>query len=315
MTSYIRRRLVTTVPVILGVSFMVFMMLHLLPGDPVLMMLTEHRGGTAPSSAASVTQETYDDMRAYMGLDEPLPVQFGNFLSGVVQGDLGRSFRSQEPVLDVILRNLPHTIRLAFASLGLAIVFGLVLGTLSALKRGTWLDGFIMSLAVLGVSIPSFWLGIMLILLFSLYLGIIPAVGAGGLGIILPAFALGTGATGIMARLVRSSLIEVLNQDYIRTARAKGLSQSSVMIRHALKNGLIPVVTVAGLQFGNLLGGTVVIETVFARPGVGHVAINAILGRDFPVIQGVVLFAALTYVFANLCVDLMYAWLDPRISL
>jgi peptide/nickel transport system permease protein len=315
MTAYLRRRLITTIPVILGVSFVVFIMLHILPGDPVLMMLTEHRGGTAPASAETITQETYDNMRAYLGLDDPLPVQFGNFLIGAVQGDLGRSFRSQDPVLDIIIRNLPHTIRLAIASLGVAVVIGLVLGTLSALKRGTWLDGAIMSLAVLGVSMPNFWLGIMLILVFSLYLGLIPAVGAGGIGIILPAFALGTGAAGIMARLVRSSLIDVMNQDYIRTARAKGLRPSSVMVRHALKNALIPVVTVAGLQFGNLLGGTVVIETVFARPGVGHVAVNAILGRDFPVIQGVVLFAALTYVFANLCVDLMYAWLDPRISL
>jgi peptide/nickel transport system permease protein len=315
MSSYLRRRLVTTIPVVLGVSFMVFMMLHLLPGDPVLMMLTEHRGGTAPTSAETITQETYDNMRRQLGLDDPLPVQFGRFLWGVVRGDLGRSFRSQDPVLDMIRRNLPHTIRLAVASLGVAVVLGVVLGTLSALRRGTWLDGLTMSMAVLGVSMPNFWLGIMLILIFSLHLGLIPAVGAGGVGIILPAFALGSGAAGIMARLVRSSLIDVLNQDYIRTARAKGLRASRVVIRHALKNALIPVVTVAGLQFGNLLGGTVVIETVFARPGIGHIAVNGVLGRDFPVVQGVVLFAALTYVFANLCVDLVYAWLDPRITL
>lgn len=314
MLAYLRRRLVTTIPVLLGVSFIVFMMLHILPGDPVLMMLTEHRGGTAPTSADAITQETYDEMRAYLGLDDPLPVQFGDFLAGAVRGDLGRSFRSQEPVADMIIRNLPHTIRLAIASLGVAMVLGLIFGSLSALKRGTWLDGAIMSIAVLGVSMPNFWLGLMLILVFSLYFGLIPAVGAGGIGIILPAVALGTGAAGIMARLVRSSLIEVLNQDYIRTARAKGLRQTSVLVRHALKNALIPVLTVAGLTFGNLLGGTVVVETVFGRPGIGHVAVNGILGRDFPVVQGVVLVAAVTYVFANLLVDLTYAWLDPRIK-
>lgn len=315
MTSYLRRRLVTIIPVVLGVSFVVFMMLHLLPGDPVLMMLTEQRGGTAPSSSTTITQETYDNMEHQLGLDRSLPVQFVDFLWGAVRGDLGDSYRSQEPVMDIIIRNLPHTIRLAFASLGIALILGLIFGIFSALKRGTWLDGVIMTAAVLGVSIPSFWLGIMLILVFSLQLGWIPAVGAGRIGIVLPAFALGIGAAALIARLVRSSLIDVLNQDYIRTARAKGLAPRAVMIRHALKNGLIPVVTVVGLQFGNLLGGAVVIETVFARPGVGHVAVNAILDRDFPVIQGVVFFAALTYVFANLLVDLVYARLDPRIEL
>jgi ABC-type dipeptide/oligopeptide/nickel transport system permease component len=297
------------------VSLAVFLMLHFLPGDPVMMMLTEHRGGAAPTVSGNITQEMYDNMRHQLGLDRPLPVQFGTFLWGVMRGDLGTSFRSDQPVFDIIVRNLPHTIRLAVTSLGIAMLLGFLLGVIAAVKHGSWIDSLTMTIAVVGVSMPSFWLGIMLLLVFAVQLNLLPAVGLASdwKSMILPAVALGFGASAIIARLVRSSLVETLQQDYVRTARAKGLRDRAVILRHALKNALIPVVTVVGLQFGSLLGGTIVIETVFARPGIGRIAVQGILERDFPVVQGVVLVSALTYVFANFLVDISYTWIDPRI--
>jgi ABC-type dipeptide/oligopeptide/nickel transport system permease component len=315
MGAYVRRRLLTMIPVVLGVSLIVFLMLHLLPGDPVMMMLTEHRGGGAPTISGNITQEMYDNMRHQLGLDRPLPVQFASFLGGVLRGDLGTSFRGGEPVLELIARNLPYTIQLAAASLGVAMLLGFALGVVAGVKRGTWIDSLTMTIAAAGVSIPSFWLGIMLLVIFAVHLNLVPAVGRASdlQSLILPAVALGFAASAFIARLVRSSLVETLQQDYVRTARAKGLRETGVVVGHALKNALIPVVTVVGLQFGNLLGGTVVIETVFARPGIGHIVVNGILERDFPVVQGVVLVSALTYVFANFLVDLTYTWIDPRI--
>jgi peptide/nickel transport system permease protein len=315
MGPYVRRRLLTTIPVLLGVSLVVFLMLHLLPGDPVLMMLTEHRGGGAPTVSGSITQEMYDNMRHQLGLDRPLPVQFAAFLGGVLRGDLGTSFRGGEPVGELIARNLPYTIQLAAASFGVAMAVGFSLGVIAAVRRGTWIDSLTMAIAAAGVSMPSFWLGIMLLLIFSVHLNLVPAVAraADWRSLILPAIALGFSASAIIARLVRSSLVEAMQQDYVQTARAKGLQERAVVVRHALKNALIPVVTVGGLLFGNLLGGAVVIETVFARPGIGHITVNGILERDFPVVQGVVLVSALTYVLANFLVDLTYTWIDPRI--
>ena len=315
MARYIQRRIILMIPVLLGVTLAVFLMLHFLPGDPVMMMLTEHQGGVAPTVTGNITDEMKDNMRRELGLDRPLPVQYADFVWRAIQGDLGESFRSQRPVTEEIMRNLPHTLRLAFAGLGVAVFLGLVLGTIAAIKRDTWIDGLSMATAVTGVSMPSFWLGIMLLLIFALKLRLLPAIGqaAHWKSLILPAVALGFGASAVIARLVRSSLVEVLHQDYVRTARAKGVANHMVILRHALKNSLIPVVTVVGLQFGNLLGGTVVIETVFARPGVGRMAVLGILEKDFPVVQGTVLFAALAYTLANFLVDLSYAWLDPRI--
>jgi peptide/nickel transport system permease protein len=218
-------------------------------------------------------------------------------------------------VRELIARNLPYTIQLALASFGVAMVAGFVLGVIAGIRRGTWIDSLTMTIAAAGVSMPSFWLGIMLLLIFSVYLNLVPAVAraADWRSLILPAIALGFSASAIIARLVRASLVEAMQQDYVQTARAKGLREQTVVVRHALKNALIPVVTVGGLQFGNLLGGTVVIETVFARPGIGHITVNGILERDFPVVQGVVLVSALTYVLANFIVDLTYTWIDPRI--
>jgi ABC-type dipeptide/oligopeptide/nickel transport system permease component len=315
MWAYIQRRLITMVPVLLGVSLVVFLMLHFLPGDPVMMMLTEHRGASAPTVVSSVGADQYESMRKQLGLDQPLPVQFGSFLWGVVRGDLGKSFRSGEQVSDLIARNLPFTIQLAVVSLGVAVLIGFALGVTAAIHRGTWLDMTAMTLAVVGVSMPSFWLGIMLLLIFALQLGILPAVGmaTGWDSLILPSVALGFSAAAIIARLVRSSLVDVLVRDYVRTARAKGLQERMVILRHALKNALIPVVTVLGLQFGTLLGGAVVVETVFARPGIGQLVVKAILEKDFPIVQGVVLFTATAYVVANFLVDVSYSWLDPRI--
>lgn len=315
MLAYIQRRLITTIPVLLGVSLLVFLMLHLLPGDPVMMMLTQHQGGSAPTASGTITDEMYENMRRELGLDEPLPVQFGKFLWGAIRADFGRSFRGGQAVRSIIAENLPYTIQLAVASLGVALLLGLILGTVAAMKKGTWIDGFTMVAAVVGVSIPAFWLGIMLLLIFALHLNLLPAVGlaTGWRSLILPAVALGLGASAIIARLTRSSLVEVLNDDYVRTARAKGLRESRVIIRHALRNALIPIITVSGLLFGNLLGGTIVIETVFARPGIGRVAVQAILERDFPVIQGVVLVSAVAYVLVNFLVDISYAFIDPRI--
>lgn len=316
MTEYLKRRIVTLVPVLLGVSFAVFMMLHFLPGDPVMMMLTEHRGGAAPTVVSGITEEMYQSMRSELGLDRPLWVQFGRFVGGAVQGDLGRSFRTDRPVSTIVRENLPHTMWLAFASLGVALVLGMVLGILAAVHRDTWIDGTSMTFSLLGVSMPNFWLGIMLLLIFALHLNWLPALSRSGdwRSLVLPAVTLGFSAAAIIARLVRSSMIEVLNQDFIRTARAKGVSGAGVVLKHALRNGLIPVLTIAGLQFGNLLGGSVVVEVVFGRPGIGQVLIAGIFERDFPIVQGIVLFVAIVYVFMNLFVDLAYAWLDPRLS-
>lgn len=316
MRTYIRRRLLTLVPVVLGVTFAVFVMLHLMPVDPVMMMITELSSGQAPVQPHEVTQARYDAMRHEMGLDRPLLVQYGAFLSRVVRGDLGRSFQTRRTVWDMITRNAPATIQLAVAGLGMAVLLGVMLGIIAALRRDTWLDAGIMAFSVTGLSLPSFWLGIMLILLVSYKLGLLPVLSGGGLeGLILPALALGLRASAVIARLTRASLVEILNLDYIRTARSKGLSGQTVVLRHALKNALIPVVTVVGLQFGNLLSGAVIIESVFGRPGLGSMAVRAILFKDFPLVQGTVLVLSISYVCVNLLVDLSYAWLNPQIRI
>jgi peptide/nickel transport system permease protein len=315
MTRFILRRAAMTIPVLLGVSLAVFLMLHFLPGDPILMMLTEHAGQQAPSSNVDVTPEQYNNMRHALGLDRPLPIQYVDFVWRALHGDLGKSFRSQLPVTDMILVNLPYTFQLALAGLSVSVALGLVLGIIAAIKRNTWIDGATMSLAVASVSMPNFWFGMMLLLIFALQLRLLPAVGppAQIKSLILPAVALGFRSSATVARLMRSSLVEVLHQDYVRTARAKGLGPRAVILRHALKNALIPVVTIVGLQFGAMLSGTIVIETVFARPGIGKLAVNAIVNKDFPLIQGIILLTAVTYVVANFLVDLSYAWLDPRV--
>jgi ABC-type dipeptide/oligopeptide/nickel transport system permease component len=304
MFAYIARRLLATIPVLLAVSLLVFSMLHLTPGDPVKLMLSEFQ--TSP--------EQIEKLRAQLHFDEPLPNQFGRFLGGALQGDLGISIRSKRPVADEIRDNLPSTLQLTLAGLLVAGVLGTTLGIVAAVRHRSWVDAGSMVVALFGVSMPSFWLGLILIFIFSLTLRWFPATGGGELRyLVLPALTLGLGAAAILARLTRSSMLEVLRREYVTTARAKGLREFWVIVNHALKNALIPMVTVFGLQFGQLMAGAVVIETVFSRPGIGRLIVDAILNKDFPLVQGVVLVVAVTYVLVNLLVDLTYALLDPRI--
>jgi ABC-type dipeptide/oligopeptide/nickel transport system permease component len=304
MLTYVRRRLVLAVPVILGVSVVVFSIVYLLPGDPVLAIL----------SGANATAEQEAELRAQLRLEDPLPIQYLRFLGRGAQGDFGRSIFSRRPVGEEIADQLPSTLQLAGMSIVIAAVVGLALGVLAAVRHDTWVDRTAMLIALGGVSMPSFWLGLVLILVFSLQLGWLPATGHGGLSrLILPAATIGLNYSAVIARLVRSSLLEVLGNGYIATARAKGLSEWPVVLKHALGNALIPVTTIIGVQLGNLLAGTIVVETVFSRPGMGRLAVTAVLDKDYPLIQGVVLVSALGYVLVNLLVDLSYSLLDPRI--
>jgi len=301
---YLARRVLAVVPVLFGVTLAVFSMLFLVPGDPVKMMLAEFV--TNPDQIAQ--------MRAQLHLDEPLPQQYGRFVANALRGDLGTSIRSRRPVATEIAENVASTAQLALASMAVAVAIGVPLGLLAALFRNTWLDVGSMVVALLGVSMPSFWLGLLLIFVFSLHLAWFPATGGGDLlHLVLPSLTLGTIASAIIARLTRSSMLEVLGQDYVRTARAKGLAWWGVVARHALKNALIPVITIFGLQFGNLLAGAVIVETVFSRPGLGRLIVGGILAKDFPLVQGTVLFVAASYVMINVLVDFAYAFVDPRI--
>ena len=306
MLTYVAARVLACVPVLVGVTLAVFSLLFLIPGDPVKMMLAEF--ATTPEQVAR--------MRAQLRLDDPIALQYGRFVWGAVTGDLGTSIRSRRPVAQEIGENLGSTATLATASMAIAVVLGVSLGLVASLARNSWLDVGSMFVALLGVSMPSFWLGLLLILGFSLHLRWLPATGGGDLPhLVMPALTLGLIASAIIARLTRSSMLEVLGQEYIRTARAKGLAGWSVVVRHGLANALIPIVTIFGLQFGNLLAGAVIVETVFSRPGVGRLIVSGILNKDFPLVQGTILFVAAAYVLINLMVDLAYAVLDPRIRL
>jgi ABC-type dipeptide/oligopeptide/nickel transport system permease component len=304
MLRYIGRRLLGAIPVLWGVATLVFIIMRLLPGDPAALMLSE-AGGSAQAIA---------ELRIELGLDESLLIQYGRYLARLVQADLGTSLFTQRPVITTIAEQLPSTIELAIAAMLVAVILGTALGILAAAKQGTWLEGAIMASAVVGISIPIFWSAILLIWLFALVLGWLPATGQGGLRyLILPAFVLGFASAGAITRLVRASLLEVMDQDFVRTARAKGLANRTILFRHALKRAFIPVTSMIGLQFGFLLGGTVVIETIFSRPGIGRLMVNAILWKDLPLVQGVVLLVALVYTLVNLATDVAYAYLDPRI--
>ncbi len=305
MGKYIISRFLSIVPVVIGVSVLVFSMLHLVPGDPVRAMFIESGGATA---------EQIEQIRHLLGLDKPLHIQYLDYIGKVVRGDLGESIITKQSVFELIIQNFPSTIQLTVAGLGLAICIGLVMGIVAALQHNSWLDNFTMLISTIGVSMPSFWLGLILIYVFAIQLRWAPITAGSDLSrLALPAIALGFQASAIIARLVRSNMLEALQEDYIRTARAKGLSAHVVAMRHALRNALIPVVTVVGLQFGGLLGGAVIIETVFARQGIGRLLVGALQARDFPLAQGSVLLIAMVYVFVNLIVDLLYGWIDPRI--
>jgi len=315
MKEAVLQRLLIGVLVVVGVSLLVFMIQHWMPGDPVKMMLVQHESGTAPTPSANVTDEMYEKMKHELGLDRPLHVQYLSFVWNALHGDLGHSFRSDRPVAEIIGKNITHTVRLAALGLGLATFLGIVLGILAAVNRDTWIDSGVMVVAVLGTSLPSFWLALLLILVFGIKLPWFPFMGVGTWRHeVLPMVSLGAMGAGLIARLTRSSLVEILGEEYIKTARAKGLKWSYVVFKHALKNALLPVVTVIGLQFGGMLGGTVITETVFGRPGIGSLALKAIMQKDFPLTQGVILMSAVAYTISNLAIDIIYMFLDPRIS-
>ena len=305
MWRQIVRRLLLSIVVLWIVSTLAFAMMRFLPGDPVAVMLQ-----TSGGSAERIAQ-----LREQLGLNEPVSVQYVKFLGGIIQGDLGKSLFTGRPVTQMILEQFPATLELAAASLLVGVVVGVGLGLVSALKEGSWIDNAAMVFAVAGVSMPSFWAGLLLIFLFSLTLGWLPATGQGGIQrLIMPSLVLGFSVAATIARLTRSSMVEVMRKEYITTARAKGLRERLVISRHALKNALIPILTMVGLEVGWLLGGAVVTETVFSRQGIGRMAIQAVLQKDFPLVQGAVLFAAVFYMAANLVVDILYMFVDPRIK-
>ncbi|HUO62395.1 MAG TPA: ABC transporter permease [Terriglobales bacterium] len=303
MKTYILRRVAQSALTLLGVSVLVFVILRVLPGDPARMLLPDG----APESAVA-------ELNRQLGLREPVIVQYGLFLRSVAHGDFGQSFQYRAPALRVVLERLPATVQLTVAAMLVTIAAGVSLGIFTAVRRGTRYDVAGTILAVLGQSLPNFWLGIMLILLFGVALRWLPTSGfAGWTSLVLPAVTLAAFPTALVARLTRSSMLEILNRDFIRTGRAKGLAERSVVLRHALRNAAIPVLTVIGLQIGALLGGAVITESVFAWPGMGKLIVDAIFFRDFPVVQTVLILSATVFVGINLLVDLLYTIIDPRI--
>lgn len=304
MARYLLARITAAVITVLAVTVAVAMLIHVVPGDPVRIMFAQSQG---------TTPEQLEAIRSRLGLDLPIWEQYALYMSRILQGDFGHTIRGNQPVLELLLERLPNTLYLAAASLLIAMAIGLTLGFIAAYRRGTWIDTTLMVTAIMGVSVPHFWLGLLLLFLFSVSLGWLP-VGGQGLGsLVLPAVTLGLTNAAIIARLTRSSMIDVLNQDFIRTARAKGLPKAIVLFRHALRAGMIPVVTMLGLQFTYLMGGAIVVENVFGWNGVGRMAIQAIFQRDYPLIQGFILMFAVLVVTVSLVIDLLYALLDPRI--
>jgi ABC-type dipeptide/oligopeptide/nickel transport system permease component len=303
MTAYLLKRFLVAIPVLLVTAFLVFGALHLSPGDPVDMIV----GPIAP-------EEVRERVRSELGLDEPLPVQFFLYMGHVVRGDLGESILSKRPVADLIKQKLPITAQLGLAAFILAYSLALPLGIIAALRRNTFVDYASMILALIGVSMPGFWLGLLLIYAFAVHLKLFPPTGYGGIEyLILPALALGLPRVGRIARITRSSLLEVIGQDYIRTARAKGLGERAVVVKHAVRNSLIPIISLMGLDLGYIVGGAVVIEHVFARPGIGDLMLQSIYSRDFPVLQGCMFVLALAIILGNILADLTYTFVDPRI--
>lgn len=305
MTRYISLRLAYSLPALWLILTMVFALAHIVPGDPVQQMLGE--GATASDLI---------ELRHALGLDKPVPVQYARYLAGVVRGNLGESFRFQQPVLHVVLEHYPATLELALAALIVCCAIGIPAGMIAAQRRATAADHAIGFFTLLGLSIPNFALGPLLILIFSVLIGWLPVSGRGGIShLILPAITLGAALAAILTRMVRTSVLEQLSSDYVRTARAKGLTERAVLLRHAFRNALIPILTILGLQFGTLLAGTIVTETIFSWPGIGRLAVQAIEARDYPLLQGCILVIAVSYVLVNLLTDLVYAFADPRVRL
>ncbi|HWO76141.1 MAG TPA: ABC transporter permease [Bacillus sp. (in: firmicutes)] len=304
MYKYLLKRLFTMLLTLFGVSILVFLMVHFIPGDPVLTILGEF-----------ATEEAIRNLESSLGLDQPLYIQYFNFIFSAIQGDLGTSYLTGIPVLNEIVNRFPITLQLSVYSLVVGSLVGIVMGTVAAVKQNTIFDRLAMVISLIGISAPGFWIALFLIYIFSYQLGLFPISGYEGVySLILPSITLGLGAAGNIARMTRSSLLEVIKQDYMRTAEAKGASGVRIIFGHGLQNAFIPVITVIGLQFGSLLAGAVVTETVFALPGIGSLAVDAIATRDMPTIQGLVLFMAFMFILVNLLVDIIYSFIDPRIK-
>ena len=315
MATYIIRRLILAVIVLILVSVFVFLAMRLLPGDPILMYVSA-------SSVQEITEEQLDALRHEFGLDKTLPMQYLDWISGVLRGDMGTSILNRSPVTQEILKRLPITVHLGLLAFIIAIIIGIPAGVLCAIRRGSWLDNLLTTLANIGITVPVFWLGIILIYVFALYFKLLPVMGytspfedfwLSTKQIIMPVFCLALGPLAGNARQARSSMLEVIHKDYIRTAWSKGLKEQTVIMKHALKNGLMPVVTLSGIGVGTILGGSVLIEQVFNIPGMGRLAVTSVMNQDYPYVQAIALIMAISIVFANLLVDISYGWLDPRV--
>jgi ABC-type dipeptide/oligopeptide/nickel transport system permease component len=305
--NYTIKRLLLFVPILFGVATVTFFLVYVLPGDPVLSMVGER-----------YDQETIDQLRKEMHLDRPLVVQYGHYIAGLVRLDFGTSYVTSEPVWDSVRKRFPFTFRLALSAMLISAVIGVSAGVLAAWKWRSAFDYVTMGGTIVGISMPVFWLGVLLIYLFSMKLGLLPASGYGGGSIshvILPAFTLAMASTAYVARITRSSMLDVIREHYIQTARAKGVSEGRMLFGHALRNAMLPIITVVGTDFGSYLSGAVLTESIFAWPGLGRFTLDAILKRDIPSIQGAVFFMAVAFMTVNLIVDLLYAWIDPRIKL
>ena len=316
---YFVQRILQLIPVLILVSVAVFLIIRIIPGDPVLVML-----GVDPEERARISEEQYETLKHQLGYDRPIYVQYANWVSRIVQGDMGLSLRSRQPIFEVIFERYPATLYLALTALLTGVLIAIPTGVIAAMRQNTSVDYAAMGFALWGIAVPNFWLALMLIVLFSLKLGWLPSIGYASplenpwlflQHVFLPAIVMGTDLAAPLMRYIRAEMLEQLTQDYVRTAWAKGLPARMVIVRHALKNSLIAAVTVIGLQTARLLGGSTIVETVFSWPGVGRLLIEGIYSRDYPIVQGAVLLIAVTFVFINLFVDIVYKWLDPRIKL
>lgn len=316
---YFIQRILQLIPVLILVSVAVFLIIRIIPGDPVLVML-----GVDPEERARISEEQYETLKHQLGYDRPIYVQYANWVSRIVQGDMGLSLRSRRPIFEVIFERYPATLYLALTALLTGVLIAIPTGVIAAMRQNTSVDYAAMGFALWGIAVPNFWLALMLIVLFSLKLGWLPSIGYASplenpwlflQHVFLPAIVMGTDLAAPLMRYIRAEMLEQLTQDYVRTAWAKGLPARIVIVRHALKNSLIAAVTVVGLQSARLLGGSTIVETVFSWPGVGRLLIEGIYSRDYPIVQGAVLLIAVTFVFINLFVDIVYKWLDPRIKL
>ena len=319
MFRYFVQRVLQLIPVLILVSVAVFLIIRIIPGDPVLVML-----GIDPEERARISEEQYESLKHQLGYDRPIYVQYVNWVSRIVQGDMGLSLRSRRPIFEIIFERYPATLYLALTALLTGVLIAIPTGVIAAMRQNTSVDYAAMGFALWGIAVPNFWLALMLIVLFSLKLGWLPSIGYASplenpwlflQHVFLPAIVMGTDLAAPLTRYIRAEMLEQLTQDYVRTAWAKGLPARMVIVRHALKNSLIAAVTVIGLQTARLLGGSTIVETVFSWPGVGRLLIEGIYSRDYPIVQGAVLLIAVTFVFINLFVDIVYKWLDPRIKL